>query len=90
MSGLEGNEVSTKPSAMESIPTKPPVVEAKRVVQNEQEKMRKEKIKKCISEIATELPPSTEHLDRKPVSILLHIILSIKKTDFKIQYYYPY
>ena len=48
--------------------SKKPTSEAKRIVSNDQEKQRKEKIKTCIGEIAKELPPSTEHLDRKPVS----------------------
>ena len=42
--------------------------EASRLLQNDQEKQRKEKIKTCIGEIAKELPPSSEHIDRKPVS----------------------
>ncbi|CAL1530053.1 unnamed protein product [Lymnaea stagnalis] len=43
--------------------------EAKRIQQNDQEKQRKEKIKTCIGEIAKELPPSAEHIDRKPSTL---------------------
>lgn len=46
---------------------KKPTSEAKRIIQNDQEKQRKEKIKTCIGEIAKELPPSADHIDRKPV-----------------------
>ncbi|RUS75734.1 hypothetical protein EGW08_016516, partial [Elysia chlorotica] len=43
--------------------------EASRLLQNDQEKQRKEKIKTCIGEIAKELPPSSEHIDRKPSTL---------------------
>ena len=49
---------------------KKPDREASRLLQNDQEKQRKEKIKTCIGEIAKELPPSSEHIDRKPVSLM--------------------
>lgn len=50
---------------------KKPSSEAKRILQSDQEKQRKEKIKTCIGEIAKELPPSADHIDRKPVSFSL-------------------
>ncbi|CAG5133831.1 unnamed protein product [Candidula unifasciata] len=49
--------------------SKKPTSEAKRFLQNDQEKQRKEKIKTCIGEIAKELPPSADHLDRKPSTL---------------------
>ncbi|XP_055866104.1 serine-rich adhesin for platelets-like isoform X2 [Biomphalaria glabrata] len=48
---------------------KKPSSEAKRIIQNDQEKQRKEKIKTCIGEIAKELPPSADHVDRKPSTL---------------------
>ncbi|BFZ13898.1 hypothetical protein BsWGS_16938 [Bradybaena similaris] len=54
----DGREASKKPTS-----------EAKRFLQNDQEKQRKEKIKTCIGEIAKELPPSADHLDRKPSTL---------------------
>ena len=65
MSSSEGRDASQKPHG-----------EAKRVGINEQEKQRKDKIKKCITEIASELPPTTEHLDKRPVSILIFPVSS--------------